>query len=991
MANAQLDQVLHFLHGLCKRDALAQATDAQLLEAFLTEREEASFALLVHRHGGMVLSVAARVLGNRADAEDVFQATFLLLARKGMGIRKRQSVGSWLHGVAYRLAHKARLQRSRRQQHERRAAIKRTATVARESAWQEVQAALDTALQELPECYRTLLVQCYLEGKSHAEAAEQLGCPLGTIRTRIARGRRLLRARLMARGLTLSTFGLTALLLTSIGPPAAPAALVQATLRTVGSVASGQASLTGVAEPVARLVEEGLKTMCVSKTKIALLFIVALGVVSGGTLLARQRRGANDPPAIPALAMKSEEPPPDIKTVPPLQDKDAVTYSGRVVDTEGHPVANAEVKYLFVTREEEPTPVRAVTNARGQFQFTLTRKDVPLSAEAMDADPLKMGQIFVSAPGFALGWRGSRSEKHETITVQLTREVTPIKGRLVDLQGKPLAGLHISTVSVWAPEKGDLTPFIQALSAGDSFYTSAFKHVPNAFTAWIIGKDVSRFLPSTTSDAGGRFQLTGLARETIAELRIEGAVVETQRLYVINRARPGSAARLIAVDKKRSKDPELYEERPALIFWNDFDHALAPGLVVAGALHEQDTGRPIAGAVVESYRLTESRLVEDATYHTVADSQGRYRLIGLPRGHGSQLRFRPPADSPYFPVVKGVPRTKPYMTANLDILAQRGVLVDVRAHDKTSGEPVPGCVSYFILPEKPFTAFDFTRPHADAYNDFMPIRNDGRFRFVALPGRAILAFRTSWRKYPIAKEAPAIQLPSPLSSSNFQAFLEINPKAGDEPLHVQFALDAEHVVKGKLTSPDGKPLVGALVAGLRHDWYTDTEEPFTSDEFTALGLDPAHPRLLCFAHPERKLAGSIVLRGDEKEPIVVKLEPWSTVTGRLLTADGKPVQKAELSFTEMPPLKPGASRSSDTGIHVVYHSAYRPSPDPRTDEQGRFRVEGLAPGLKYNLAWPDRDAAPQQKWKGLVFRTLVLKPGENKDLGTITLQPFPEQ
>jgi RNA polymerase sigma factor (sigma-70 family) len=989
MANAQLDQVLHFLHGLCKRDALAQATDAQLLEAFLNERQEASFALLVQRHGGMVLSVATRVLGNRADAEDVFQATFLLLARKGMGIRKRQSVGSWLHGVAYRLAHKARLQRSRRHNHEKRAAIKRTATVNLDSAWQEVQTALDAALQELPECYRTLLVQCYLEGKSHAEAAEQLGCPLGTIRTRIARGRRLLRARLMARGLTLSTFGLTALLLSSIGPPSAPAALVQATLRAVGSFTSGQAQLTTA--PVARLVEEGLTTMSVSKTKIALLFMVALGVVSGGGLLARQRRGVNDTPAITAFATKIKEPLPDRKVVPQVQDKDAVTYNGRVVDTEGHPVANADVKYLFVTRQDEPTPVRAVSNARGQFQFTLTRKDVPLSAEATDADPLKMGQLFVSAPGFALGWRGSRSEKQELITVQLTRNVTPIKGRLVDLQGKPLAGLHIAAVSVWAPEKGDLTPFIQALSAGDSFYAAAFKHVPNVLTAWIIGQDVSRFLPSATTDAGGRFQLTGFARETIVELRIEGAAVETQRLYVINHSRPGSAARLIAPKKKPSKDPEVYEEPPACIFWNDFDHALAPGLVVAGTLREQDSGRPLAGAVVESYRLAESRLVQDATYHTVTDSQGRYRLIGLPRGHGNQLRFRPPADSPYFPLVKNVPPTRPYAAANLDILAQRGILVDVRTHDKNSGEPVPGCVSYFILPEKPSTGFEFTRPHADAYNDFMPIRNDGTFRFVALPGRAILAFRASWRKYPIAKEAPAIQLPSALSSSNFQAFLEINPKAGADALRVQFALDAEHIVKGKLTGPDGKPLGGALAAGLRHDWYTDTEAPLTSDEFTALGLDPAHPRLLCFAQPQRKLAGSVVLRGDEKEPVVVKLEPWATISGRLLTADGKPVQKATLWFTQVPSLKPGVSRPTDAGIHVVYRSGYQPNSDPRTDDQGRFRVEGLVPSLKYSLALPDRDVARQQKWKGIVFRNLILQPGETKDLGSITLQPFPKQ
>ena len=152
--------------------------------------------------------------------------------------------------------------------------------------------------------------------------------------------------------------------------------------------------------------------------------------------------------------------------------------------------------------------------------------------------------------------------------------------------------------------------------------------------------------------------------------------------------------------------------------------------------------------------------------------------------------------------------------------------------------------------------------------------------------------------------------------------------------------------------------------------------------------------MLCFVHEEKKLAGSIVVRGDEKAPITVKLQPWAAVSGRLLDAVGKPISNATLWFTEIPIRKPGQPMSLDTGLHLIEHIAGQKDLTPHTDEQGRFRIERLVPGLKYNLAWVDEKGAmtlEQIKWEGLVFANLILKAGESKELGDVKLQPFPKR
>jgi RNA polymerase sigma factor (sigma-70 family) len=289
MVNTRLGVVLRQVRQMAATEGRAEATDGQLLERFSARQEQAAFAALLHRHGPMVLCVARRVLRQEQDAEDVLQATFLLLARKAGSIRKRESVGSWLHGVAYRLAVEAKAQRSCRQTHTRRASEMCQKRTHREESWQELEEALDLALAQLPEKYRQAIVLCCLEGKTQEEAAGQLDCPLGTVRSRLARGRELLRKELAARGVPLSVGAFATFLAASAAPAALPAAVLRTTVTASLQAAMGEAVANIVSPRIAALVEGASKAMVMTKGKAILALVVVLGMAAAGAgICARQ-------------------------------------------------------------------------------------------------------------------------------------------------------------------------------------------------------------------------------------------------------------------------------------------------------------------------------------------------------------------------------------------------------------------------------------------------------------------------------------------------------------------------------------------------------------------------------------------------------------------------------------------------------------------------------------------------------------------------------
>jgi RNA polymerase sigma factor (sigma-70 family) len=311
MANAHLDNVLHHLRKLAGGRPEEAWTDGHLLEHFLSRRDEAAFATLVERHGSLVLGVCRRVLANDADAADAFQATFLVLARKAASIRKRESVGSWLYGVAYRLARRAKVEAARRRVYERQVEPMPPSDPLAAVVWRDLRPILDEELDRLAEKYRAPLVLCYLEGKTHEEAAQQLGWTNGTVCGRLFRARELLRKRLTRRGLALST-GLLATVLSQHAVAAVPATLTVTTVKAVLLVVAGQNAASVISAQVVFLAQALMKTWFLARVKMAAAVVLAVCVlgVGAGVLL---RESLATPPA---ASDKQNDPPTDPGNAP---------------------------------------------------------------------------------------------------------------------------------------------------------------------------------------------------------------------------------------------------------------------------------------------------------------------------------------------------------------------------------------------------------------------------------------------------------------------------------------------------------------------------------------------------------------------------------------------------------------------------------------------------------------------------------------------------
>jgi RNA polymerase sigma factor (sigma-70 family) len=274
MPAASLSHVLRHLRVLSKTQATRELSDGELLERFRVRREESAFALLVQRHGPMVLGVCLRILADVHAAEDAFQATFLVLVRNAASIREGASAAGWLHGVARRIALKARLRVARDHALERRSVIMPRDEACDEPTWDELRAIIDKELEHLPEKYRTPLILCGLEGKTNDQAARELGCPKSSLSSRLVRARELLRARLQRRGITVSGAGLLAVL-TEKAAAAVPAMLTLATVR-----AAVWKTSEAITANVAALTAEGIKSVSATKTKAGLALVLMAATVS---------------------------------------------------------------------------------------------------------------------------------------------------------------------------------------------------------------------------------------------------------------------------------------------------------------------------------------------------------------------------------------------------------------------------------------------------------------------------------------------------------------------------------------------------------------------------------------------------------------------------------------------------------------------------------------------------------------------------------------
>jgi RNA polymerase sigma factor (sigma-70 family) len=624
--------VLRHIRGLAAAGTASESADRQLLERFAVHREEAAFEAIVRRHGPMVLGVSRRILGNRDDAEDAFQATFLVLSYKAGAIARRESLGGWLYQVAYHMALKAKASAAARHRREQLAGEPGASAPGgqapdplMELTARELLAVLDEELHAMPTRFRTPLVLCYLEGKSRDEAARQLGTTLATLKRRLEQARERLRARLERRGVALPA-ALAAVCLTTA---AVPHALAAATTQAAVSAASGHAA--GLSSPAARLAAGSLRSITAGKWKvlgIAVLFVSLLGSGwLGRSTPADEQKTANPTP-------KRDDP----QLVP--DETKPMTVAGRVLGPDGKAAAGASVAVVARqgvllsswhgwTSLQNEILGQGKTDAQGRFRLAIRGTDPLMN--------VRIVRIVAMNGGAGLAWKALDPDaKEASVELRLT-PVQPVRGRIVGIQGEPAAGLKIHVAR------------ITRKPAQDEREDDATIRPPASLPL------------AATTDKKGEFVFESFGPAMKLELEIKDPRYQRKDEWFVETA-----------DKKACENLSL---------------VLPPGQIVEGRVIYADTRKPVPHArlmVVSPY------IVDDAT-----DAEGRFR-ISLFSGQFSKgdvgVHAYPPEGEPYMPGSGGLRFDKGVVHRDIEIALPRGRLLCGKITEVENGKPVAGAI-----------------------------------------------------------------------------------------------------------------------------------------------------------------------------------------------------------------------------------------------------------------------------------------------------------
>ncbi|HEY7154361.1 MAG TPA: sigma-70 family RNA polymerase sigma factor [Gemmataceae bacterium] len=940
-SSAVLTSVRH-LRGLLAAQRGQDESDEQLLHAFLSRRDENAFAVLVRRHGPMVLHVCRRALCHQQDAEDVFQATFLVLARNAASLRKKTALASFLHGTAYRMAMKAKQAAARRRKHEGQAPTRPPADPTDELSWREVRTLLDEEIARLPEIYRSAFVLCCLENLSRTEAARRLGLKERTVLSRLAEARKRLQQRLSRRGVELTAL-LAASVLTTGTASALPAVLLT---KAIGGT---------VSPAVAALADSVSTILSLGKAKLAAVFLLAASVLSGAGLWAYR-----DPIAhAGAPPTQAAEPPADkasSKTAVPPQREAAKTVEiqGRVLDPDGKPVAGARVYVDPQTPNEKPMD-SATTRKDGRFSLTLARSRL---VDQETKFPLRRVRILATAKGWGLDWLDvPLDDAGKEATLHLVKDDVPIQGRILSLEGKPLAGVKVSVKGIEAFPKGDLS---RALAVRRK--TKQISDSTEVRVLWYLHHAPVPSLTATTG-ADGCFRLDGLGRERIVTMNVEGPGIQYSRIDAMTR-----------------RAESVRDSYHNLLYGATFEYLAKPSRLIRGMVREKGTGKPLAGIRVHEIGLTGFVSDEVST-----DEQGRYELRGCPKGDRYGLSAHAIHGEPFLLSSIGIKDTAGLGPLTADLEMVRGIPCEGKVLDDETGQPVPGDIGYYPLYPNPNVTSNIglgnvlRGSRVGSYAPFSQaaIQADGSFRCAVLPGGGCLVFRArETNRYVLACVDPSTakvrgdkrvllamngedDMVFGLHQEQFQAIRLIEPAKDTKKVSEVIRVAVARSAIGTVLDADGKPLRGVRVRGLKR-WEWNTLE---TEKFTVYGVNPLRPRQLYFVHEAKHLIGSVEVKGTETKPLTVRLQPWAAVRGRLVDAEGRPVCHARLHGNEFLP------------------------EDGRTDDQGRFRLDGLIPALRYDLTYEKG----KPSMSGTLLEGFIGKPGEVRDLGDVRGKPFRQE
>jgi hypothetical protein len=698
-------------------------------------------------------------------------------------------------------------------------------------------------------------------------------------------------------------------------------------------------------------------------TGLTLLILVATWIIL--PRLANATRHAEQAAAEPAAPARRESQGPN--SVP-----QTVSVSGRVVNPNGQPVPGAKL-YLYgdpgerSLREPVSPPVRAMTDADGWFRFNIERSELaPARSHQRFPGPL----LAAFAEGYGPVWTDELmiGDPHGAL-LELVADDPPITGRLIDLEGRPLPDVLVRVIQVDATPKNDLSAWVDELQKKPTGYQS-FNHFSKSLPVGL-----STLIPRVRTASNGRFQLAGAGRERLVSLLVEGPKIETRVLQLMTRVGPASSVRFVRLFGEQAQSDEI------VIHAIGFDFVAAPTRTVEGNVNDAATGLPLPGVMIHP-RLKYGDAFDNhwplvdwpgMSIRTTTDALGHYRLTGLPLRQPIELRTVLAEGSPYQPSSQEFANTPGVDPTRRNFNLERAVLIRGKITDRTTGEPVASLVEYHPTLDNP------NLRSADQVELFEPVAThpDGSFTLVALPGTGLVAATAMGDRFLTADRATVDK------SSAARFFPNIRGFTSPQQCHAFEAISVEKTAKSyqcdltltpgpeptvTILDPDRKPLTGALISGVlptdlfREGWWQSRQQPV----FRVTGLTSHRIRQLSIHHEGKRLAGSLAIRDSEPGPLVVRLRPWGTVSGRLIDRDGHP--------------RPGVTLSYQDSISGVRPNSLFFPKDATTDASGHFTFEGLVPEQEYIIKLPAPNGTAQCPRVG---ESHVLEPGEVKTLGDV--------